>query len=103
MIDTRPVKKEMLTAPVDIHLGEGALDFQTARYAADAKASEILGDPMLLAWFDGETGKHFPAICCGEGETPSWVIYAETRGARLSVDINEEKYVFIYGDSGIQE
>jgi hypothetical protein len=31
------------------------------------------------------------------------VKYAETRGARLSVDINEEKYVFIYGDSGIEE
>jgi hypothetical protein len=63
MIDARPVKKEMLTAPVDIRLGEGALDFQTARCAADGKASEILSDPMLLAWFDGETGKHSPALC----------------------------------------
>lgn len=63
MIDARPVKKEMLTAPVDIRLGDGSLDFHAARYAADAKASEILGDPMLLAWFDSETGKHSPAIC----------------------------------------
>ena len=63
MIDARPVKKEMLTAPVDIRLGEESLDFHAARYAADRKASEILSDPMLLAWFDGETGKHSPAIC----------------------------------------
>lgn len=31
---------------------------------------------------------------------PCWVKYAATRGASLSVVINDEEYVFIYCDAG---
>lgn len=34
---------------------------------------------------------------------PSWVKYAETRGAKLSVSINEEEYVFIYKDARVTD
>jgi hypothetical protein len=34
-------------------------------------------------------------ICCGT-EKPVWLVHAESRGADISVDINNEDYVFVY-------
>jgi hypothetical protein len=53
----------MLPGPVDIGLNENELNFERARSVADAKAEEVLEVPVLLAWFNGETGMHSPAIC----------------------------------------
>ena len=63
MMDPRPVQKRMLVGVVDCMVSEEDLDFGSARAIAEAVARESLHDPMLLAWFDGETGKHSPAIC----------------------------------------
>jgi hypothetical protein len=63
MRDTRPVQRSMLPGPIDIHLVDGELDFRKARSVAEGKAFEVLDHPILLAWFDGETGMHSPAIC----------------------------------------
>lgn len=63
MIDTRPVRRNMLPGPLDIRLDDTELDFPAARSLADARAREVLDSPVLLAWFNGETGMHSPAIC----------------------------------------
>jgi hypothetical protein len=54
---------------------------------------------MLLAWFDKKNGRFSPPVeCCGD-EKPAWIIYAESRGGNITIDINQEAYVFIYLDA----
>ena len=51
---------------------------------------------MLLAWYDRGAGAFSPQVtCCGDAK-PAWLIYAESRGGDLVIDINEEAYVFVY-------
>jgi hypothetical protein len=51
---------------------------------------------MLLAWFDRKSGTFSPdVICCGDTK-PSWLVYADSRGADISVDVNDLDYVFVY-------
>ena len=51
---------------------------------------------MLLAWYDREAGAFSPQVtCCGD-DKPAWLIYAESRGGDLVIDINQEAYVFVY-------
>jgi len=81
---------------VDLKIPDPALDFARARQHADRQARELDAQPMLLAWFDGKTGRYSPdIICCGE-DKPTWLIYAESRGGDLVIDINGEEFVFVY-------
>ena len=88
--------KQMLSKPIEIHVDNESLDFQETRAIADREAREVSEDPMLLAWFSSATGEHSPRVeCCNELK-PGWLVYAETRGGDVVVDINDELFVFIY-------
>jgi len=91
-----PLQRGMLVNPIDVRTGDEQLDFEQARQLANARAREVSEDAMLVAWFDRKEGRFFPAIACGGREKPSWLVYAESRGANLVVDINEETFVFVY-------
>lgn len=94
----RPLAADMLPNRVRLDLEDKPVDLKSARILADEKAAEVLTDPMLLAWYDREAGRFSPQVeCCGETK-PSWLVYAESRGASLSIDINEQSYVFVYRD-----
>lgn len=90
-----PVKK-FLKNPIQIKSDKEQLDFETAKEIADQKAGELCPDPMLLAWYQGKTGEYTPKTECGVGDTPAWIIYAESRGGDITIDINNEEYIFIY-------
>ncbi len=95
-MDCRYITKDMLTHPVRVMLDDNPLDFSGARTIADRKAKELSSDPMLLAWFDRSSGRFSPDVtCCGD-DKPTWLVYAESRGADIEVDINNEDYVFVY-------
>ncbi len=49
------VIRALLTDPVDLRVDE-PLDFKTARLLA--------ADPMLLAWYDGISGRLSPNVTC---------------------------------------
>lgn len=90
--------KAVLTNPVLIY-PEEPLDYERARGIADRKAKELSESPMLLAWYDGKSGKFSPPVeCCNEIK-PGWIVYAETRGGSITIDINDEEYIFIYLDA----
>lgn len=92
------LRKGVLTNPVLIHLGK-PLDFGQARKRADQKAREFSADPMLLAWYEAESGRFSPPVeCCSETK-PGWIVYAESRGGNITIDINDGEYVFIYRDA----
>jgi hypothetical protein len=95
MIDVRPVKKEMLVSPINLQVNQD-LDFLEARTLADRQARRISPESKLLAWFDKKSWKHMPQISYGCQEKPSWLVYAQNRGGTITVDINDEEFVFIY-------
>ena len=69
--------------------------FDEARSMAVSKAAEYVGDPMVLAWLDRETGRHSPDVeCCQEEGKETWEIYAESRGGSVRVEVGD-RYVFI--------
>jgi len=81
---------------VPITVDEKDLDLSTAKDMAKEKAKEFCDDPMLLAWYQGKTKEGFPNFECGKGDKPPWIIYAESRGGDLTVNINDGEYIFIY-------
>lgn len=95
--------KSMLERPIEVRVKDGISDFQEAKAIAGRKAAEVAEDPMLLAWFDKKAGEFSPKVeCCAEGK-PSWLVYAESRGGKIIVDINDEEYVFVYyGQSDVE-
>ncbi len=91
-----PLSREMLRDPIDIDVTDVPLDFSRARAIAEARARQEAADPMLLAWYDRGAGRFSPQVtCCGDNK-PAWLIYAESRGGDLVIDINGEAYVFVY-------
>jgi hypothetical protein len=96
MADCLPLSREMLRDPIDILLHDEPLDFAQARALAEQRAREMDPEPMLLAWYNRQTGEFSPRVtCCGD-DKPAWLIYAESRGGDLVIDINREAYVFVY-------
>ncbi len=87
--------REALTSPVMLRL-EKDISFEKARSAADKKARDLGDDPMLLAWYDGRSGRYSPPVECCSEKKPGWIVYAESRGGDITIDINEETFVFIY-------
>lgn len=96
MFDCTYIRKDMLSNPVEIRTEGAPLSFYDAKAIADERAKELAADPMLLSWFDRKSGMFFPKdVCCGT-DKPTWLIYAEARGGNISVDFNDEEYVFVY-------
>ncbi len=90
--------REMLPDPLDITLPEDEADFAKASAAAKAEIGKVLEKPMLMAWYDGDSGKFSPHVtCCSENE-PGWLIYAKSRGADVAVSVNSERYIFLYAE-----
>jgi hypothetical protein len=95
MTDCVVLQREMLKDPIHLQV-TGELDFARARALADRRASEIGTEPMLLAWYNGVNGEFSPQVTCCREDKPTWLIYAESRGGDLVIDINDEAYVFVY-------
>ena len=81
---------------VELKIDNPNLDFAEAKDLSKQKAKEMCSDPMLLSWYQGKTGESYPNLECGPGDKPAWIVYAESRGGDLMVDINEGQYIFIF-------
>jgi len=81
---------------IRLTIAEPNLDFTEVKDLAKQKARETCADPMLLSWYKGETGEAYPNVQCGVREKPAWIIFAESRGGDLTIDVNDGQYVFIY-------
>ena len=88
--------KDMLPTPVHLKIGDD-LDFEKAQRIAKDQARAYYSGSMLLSWFDRKSGRYSPheAECCIEGK-PSWVEYGRSRGGNLTIDINDEEFVFLF-------
>jgi Domain of unknown function (DUF5619) len=79
-----------------IRVDDRNLDFVRAKRIAKGKATEMAEDPMLLSWYNGKSGDYFPKYPCGHWQKPVWILFAESRGADLAVNINDGEYIFLY-------
>jgi hypothetical protein len=96
MATCKELSPGMLPNPIDLETDDKRVDFMQAKRIAEDQARSKASDPMLLAWYNGETGQFSPdVICCGE-EKPTWLVYAESRGGDLSIRINDGQYVFVF-------
>jgi hypothetical protein len=89
------LRRDMLKNPVQVQVDDD-LDFARAKELADREARKKSADPMLLAWYNGRTGQFSPMVECGAEDKPAWLVYAESRGGDICIDINDEEYVFVY-------
>lgn len=97
MVHCAELTRDMLPHPVAVS-GANDLGLVQARELALEEARKHLSDPMLLGWYDRRTGAFSPQVECCSEEKPGWVVYAETRGGSLTVDVNDGDYYFIFGD-----
>ena len=81
---------------IKIEIGNDGVDFSAAKDLAKQKAKELSSDPMLLSWFCGKTGEFYPKTQCGRSDKPAWLVFAESRGADIAVNINDGEYIFLY-------
>jgi hypothetical protein len=56
--------KQYLENPIALTIKDSDAGFEKIRKEAFKKAQEISPDPVLLAWYDGKTGKSVPANIC---------------------------------------
>ena len=96
MADCIPLSREMLRDPIDVGVPDTPLDFGQARAIAEMRARQEAADPILLAWYDRDAGRFSPQVTCCGNDKPAWLVYAESRGGDLVIDINCEAYVFVY-------
>jgi hypothetical protein len=90
-----PLKYQLIN-PLKIKSDAPDLDFPAAQTLADRKVKSLCPDPMLVSWYDASTGKSFPDVECGCAGKPGWLDYAHSRNCDVTVDINDEQFVFIY-------
>ena len=81
---------------VVINVADDDLDLEAASAMAKAKAREMDSNAMMLSYHSGKTGEFWPTYDCGGGELPPWIVFAESRGYNLKIDINDGEYEFFY-------
>jgi len=77
---------------------DGVENLEDARAVAYGEAEKRMNAPMLLGWYARREGAFSPKVECCSDEKPGWVVYAESRGGSLTVDVNDGAYYFIYRD-----
>jgi uncharacterized protein DUF5619 len=81
---------------ISVTVSKDDLDTAAATALAKQKAMELSDETMLLAWYCGLTGDYYPKTECGRTDKPPWMIYAESRGADIAVNINDGEYIFMF-------
>jgi len=87
---------EFFAEHIKLYIDDSDLDLATAKDLAKEKARERNKNAMLLAWYCKKTGTFAPKFECGHTEKPPWIVFAQARGANLTIDINDGEYIFLY-------
>jgi hypothetical protein len=79
------------------------LDFNACLKLAEAAAAHLLGEAMLLSFYDRDRNLESPngVSECHQGcAVPGWVDYAANRGGSLIVDFGRGRFVFCFRPLG---
>ena len=81
---------------MSLSIDDPDLDLATASAQAKQKARNLNRNAMMLSYHSTKTGEFWPNYECGGGGRPPWVVFAESRGYNLKIDINHGEYEFYY-------
>ena len=96
MAQIKSTNSDLPAERIHLHSGEADLEFTSAKDLAKHAARERSPDAMLLSWHNTKTGEYYPRYDCGGHDRPAWVLFAESRGANLTVDVDDGDYVFMF-------
>jgi len=74
-------------------------DYVQAMRLANDKAEKLIGDNMLLAWYDKDRDFESPqhaSECHVNSAIPGYIDYALYHGATLKIDFENGRFVFFY-------
>lgn len=74
-------------------------DYREALALAKEQAEGILGEHMLLSWYDRDRDFESPqhaSECHQDSAVPGYVDYGISHGATLMIDIEQGRFVFFY-------
>ena len=103
LMSCKQLSRDHIPNAISITRNSGIRDFRTAKEIAFETARTKVPEPMLLAWYEKKTGRFSPPVQCCDEEKPSWLVYAESRGGEVVVDINDLEYVFVFCNSSLSE
>jgi hypothetical protein len=81
---------------VELTIDDPGLDFNAASDLAKATARKMDSNAMMLSYHSGKTGAYWPNHDCGSNDRPPWIVFAESRGYNLKIDINDGEFEFFY-------
>jgi len=74
-------------------------DYIQAMADANREAEKLIGDNMLLAWYDRDRDFESPqhaSECHVNSAVPGYIDYALYHGATLKIDIEQGRFIFFY-------
>ncbi len=74
-------------------------DYRQAMQLANEQAQQMLGEYMLLSWYDRDRDFESPqhaSECHQDSAVPGYVDYGLYHGATFKVDIEQGRFVFYY-------
>lgn len=74
-------------------------DYLEAMRLADNEAQKVLGEYMLISWYDRDRDFESPqhsSECHLDSAIPGYMDYGIAHGAKLMVDIEQGRFVFFY-------
>ena len=95
MVQIKEVTADQTPEILNYQIDDPEFDFSEAKVMAKEKALEKCDFPMILSWKNNKTGQTYPDYECGVSDKPFWIRYAEGRGANLTIDFNQGKFVFM--------
>ena len=81
---------------IDLQIEGPDLEFVKAKAIVKKKAQAMYGETMLLSWHNALTGEYYPTYDCGGSDQPAWIVYAESRGANLTIRVNDGAFTFMF-------
>ncbi len=96
MAQIKTASDEYTLETVTITVKDPNLDLPSASAMAKEKAREMDKNAMMLSYNSGKTGEYWPRHDCGKGDRPPWIVFAESRGYNLKIDINDGEFEFFY-------
>ena len=76
-----------------------AADYLQAMSIANREAERLIGENMLLAWYDRDRDFESPqhaSECHVNSAVPGYIDYALYHGATLKIDVEQGRFVFFY-------
>jgi hypothetical protein len=90
------MKDDVLGQLVTVSAACAEPNFEHARDLARQQARRFDPQAMLLSWHSALTGEYYPVIECGRQDRPPWIVWAASRGANLTVSVNNGAFTFYY-------